>query len=102
MPLRISTPFASCCPSLSANHLAACIATPANDDGQAELHDALVTAALRHFAYHGLDAARDAHREAESAFLAGKREATRRWLTICSLLAGRPVRRRDAGPVATR
>lgn len=58
---------------------------PANDNG-IEPDDHLLHAALRHFAQHGLGAARDAHQRAEAAFFAGERESYRWWLGVCRTL----------------
>lgn len=48
--------------------------------------DPLLRDALKHFAQYGLGAAEQAHRNAETAFFAGKREEYRRWLAICRAL----------------
>jgi hypothetical protein len=48
--------------------------------------DPILRAALKHFARHGLGAAEQAHRNAERAFFAGKREEYRHWLAICRAL----------------
>lgn len=64
----------------------------ANDNGNgAHLlggfpRDPLLRAALKHFAQHGLGAAEQAHRNAETAFFAGRREEYRHWLAICRAL----------------
>ena len=58
----------------------------ANDNGQEPASAALLEAALRHFARHGLGAARAARLEAERAFFAGDRAAYRWWLDICRQL----------------
>ena len=57
----------------------------ANDNGT-DTNDHLLHAALRHFAEHGLGAARDAHRRAERAFFVGDRESYRWWLGVCRTL----------------
>lgn len=64
----------------------------ANDNG-ADADDHLLHAALRHFAEHGLGAARDAHRRAEDAFFAGDRESYRWWLGVCRTLDQRLAKR---------
>ncbi|MEM6493833.1 MAG: hypothetical protein AAF650_05585 [Pseudomonadota bacterium] len=62
----------------------------ANDTGvSAEAkahHDAALRAALRHFAEHGLSAARRAREEAEAAFFAGDRPAYDWWLSVTRTL----------------
>lgn len=60
-------------------------AAAANDNGS-ETNDHLLHAALRHFAQHGMSAARDAHQRAEQAFFAGDRESYQWWLGVCRTL----------------
>lgn len=65
------------------------IANAANDnqDRAAALHnDELLHAALRHFARHGMGAAREARKQAEDAFFAGDRGKYDWWLGICRTL----------------
>jgi hypothetical protein len=69
---------------------------PANDNGGQGV-DALLHAALRHFAEHGLAAARRARKQAEAAFFAGDRDGYRWWLEIC-----RTLDRRMAGELDLR
>jgi len=57
-----------------------------NDNGPAETSDRLLHAALRHFAEHGLGAAREAREQAEKAFFAGDRESYDWWIAICRTL----------------
>lgn len=57
----------------------------------------MLHAALRHFARHGLGAAREARREAERAFFAGDRERYDWWLGICRTLDARIARSLEAG-----
>ena len=59
---------------------------PANDNGYAVRTDQLLHAALRHFAEHGLGAAKEARAQAEAAFFAGDRDAYDWWLGICRAL----------------
>jgi hypothetical protein len=62
----------------------------ANDNCDAPLaahpNDQLLRAALRHFARHGLGAAREARAQAEKAFFAGDRQAYDWWLGITRTL----------------
>lgn len=58
----------------------------ANDNGETGCDDHLLHAALRHFAEHGLGAAREARKQAEQAFFVGDREAYDWWLGICRTL----------------
>jgi protein-tyrosine-phosphatase len=65
------------------------IARAANDNpdqAQARTHDQMLHAALRHFAEHGLGAAREARKQAENAFFTGDRESYDWWLGICRTL----------------
>ena len=62
------------------------IGPAANDNGEAEVSDRLLYAALRHFAQHGLGAAREARNQAEKAFFAGDRAAYDWWNAICRTL----------------
>lgn len=59
----------------------------ANDNpGAEEFDDRMLHAALRHFAEHGLSAARAARGHAEHAFFAGDRKGYDWWLGICRTL----------------
>jgi len=57
-----------------------------------DINDKLVRAALRHFAEHGLGAARQARAEAEAAFFQGDRQAYQWWLGITRTLDRRLAR----------
>jgi hypothetical protein len=72
----------------------------ANDNAAATSvlgHSAELRAALKHFAQHGLGAARVAQANAERAFFYGDRQAYLHWLGIC-----RTLDRRMASTLATR
>lgn len=61
----------------------------ANDNGNVagiQNDDQVIHAALRHFAEHGMGAARAARKQAEEAFFAGDRLAYDWWLGICRAL----------------
>ena len=60
-------------------------ATPANDDHDKAGDDTL-HAALRHFAVHGLGAARAACAEVEAAWLQNDHLGAETWLAICRAL----------------
>jgi hypothetical protein len=62
---------------------------PANDNPVDATKKAVLHAALRHFAKHGLGAAAHARDAAEQAFFAGDRENYRRWLAVCRALDSR-------------
>ena len=57
-----------------------------NDNGTDPRGDALLRAALRMFADHGLGAAHRAQTEAEAAFFSGNRERYRWWLAVTRTL----------------
>ena len=57
-----------------------------NDNGADPQNDALLRAALRLFAEHGLGAGHRAQVEAEAAFFAGDRESYRWWLAVTRTL----------------
>jgi hypothetical protein len=60
-------------------------AAPANDDGDAVELDESLSAALRHFALHGLNAAQAACTGAEAAWRRGDRPVADNWLAICRM-----------------
>ena len=60
--------------------------SPANDNGDLPDSDLLLHAALRHFAEHGISAARAARAQAEAAFFTGDRAGYDWWLAICRTL----------------
>jgi len=66
------------------------ITSAANDNGHATNvnipSDQMLRSALRHFAEHGLGAARDARAQAEQAFFAGDQNAYEWWLGITRTL----------------
>lgn len=61
-------------------------ARAANDNGDNGQRDAVLRAALTHFASHGLAAAADARDKARTAHYNGKREDFSQWLGICRAL----------------
>lgn len=58
----------------------------ANDNGSRLGGDGLLPEALRHFAEHGLSAARRARNNAEAAFAAGDHDGYHAWRAICRIL----------------
>jgi len=75
----------------------------ANDNGpEQEGKQRILHAALRHFAEHGLGAARAARAKAEDAFFAGDRQAYDWWLeitrTLDRRLAAQLEQRRNPAP----
>ena len=63
------------------------------DPGVAD--DAILSAALRHFAEYGLGAAKVALHEADAARVAGDTEGHAWWMGICQSLDRRLARRSD-------
>ncbi len=61
-------------------------AAPANDNGNQAPGEEIFKASLRHFAEHGLGAARAARAQAQEAFFAGDRQAYDWWLSITRTL----------------
>lgn len=72
-------------------------ARAANDNGESHTDEAMLRAALRHFAEHGMAAAEQARIHAEAAFFADDREAYRWWLAICRTLDRRLARKLTMG-----
>ena len=74
-------------PRLSPTQARAALVRPANDNGgDAEASQAMLHAALRQFAQHGIGAAAHARNQAENAFFAGDRETYQWWLGVCRTL----------------
>ncbi|GAA4040582.1 hypothetical protein [Parerythrobacter jejuensis] len=74
------------------------VARAANDNGDAaslQADDKLIHAALRHFAEHGLGAAREARKQAEKSFFEGDRQSYDWWLGICRTLDRRMAEEMD-------
>lgn len=61
-------------------------AVPANDNSDGGSSNGILEAALRHFARHGLGAARAAHAKAESALRYNDLRGADTWLEICRTL----------------
>jgi hypothetical protein len=97
MSIRFAAPPQANNVRLSGPQARAAIACAANDNNAAHSDDALLRAALRHFAEHGMAAASHARRHAEAAFFAGDRNAYRWWLGVCRTLDRRLARELAAG-----
>lgn len=100
MTIRFAAPPAALAPRMSARRIREACGLPANDNGTPGGSDAMLHAALRHFATHGLAAATLARKQAEQAFFADDRQGYRWWLEICRALDRRmaaEVDLRDAG-----
>ena len=66
-----------------------------NDNAAPGHSEATIHAALRHFAEHGLDAAREAEAQAQRAAQAGDEQAFEWWRGICRALDRRLARSLD-------
>jgi hypothetical protein len=97
MSIRFAAPPQARSIRLSGARARAAIARPSNDNSATHSDDALLNAALRHFAEHGMAAASHARRRAEAAFFAGDRDAYRWWLGVCRTLDRRLARELAAG-----
>jgi len=97
MSIRFAAPPQAHNVRLSGSQARAAISRSANDNNAVHTDDALLRAALRHFAEHGLSAASHARRRAEAAFFAGDRDAYRWWLGVCRTLDRRLARELAAG-----
>lgn len=86
MPIRFATPSNTIAPRMSARKVRETRGLPSNDNGGDRTSDAMLHAALRHFAEHGLAAAQRARKQAEAAFFAGDRQGYQWWLGICRTL----------------
>ena len=87
MPLRFAAARSPACSPIARALARRALGRAANDNGTPESADDLMLhAALRHFAEHGLGAARAARRQAEQAFFAGDRQGYQWWLGICRTL----------------
>jgi hypothetical protein len=86
MTIRFAAPPQALAPRLSPREIGKACGLPANDNSGARASDAMLHAALRHFAEHGLAAAHRARRQAEAAFFAGDRQGYQWWLEICRAL----------------
>jgi hypothetical protein len=92
MSIRFAAPPQAQNVRLSGPQARAAMARAANDNTATHSDDALLNAALRHFAEHGMAAASHARRRAEAAFFADDRNAYRWWLGVCRTLDRRLAR----------
>lgn len=86
MTIRFASPPYALAPRLSPRQIGQACGLPANDNGGGRASDAMLHAALRHFAEHGLAAAQRARKQAEAAHLAGDQQGYEWWLEICRTL----------------
>lgn len=97
MTIRFAAPPSAIAPRMSARNARNACGIPANDNRSEQPDDALLHAALRYFAEHGMAAAHRARGQAETAFFAGDRQSYLQWLEICRALDGRMASELAAG-----
>lgn len=97
MPIRFAAPPDALSPLLGPELVQKARGLPANDNGGDRPSDAMLHAALRHFAEHGLAAAHRARKQAEAAFFVGDRQSYTWWLDICRALDRRMAKELAAG-----
>ncbi|MBN9504523.1 MAG: hypothetical protein J0I69_00725 [Altererythrobacter sp.] len=99
MTIRFAAPPDRRFPRLSPQQVREARNLRANDNDNGGIHagDAMLHAALRHFAEHGLAAAQWARQHAEAAGSAGDRQAYLWWLEICRALDRRMAAELDLG-----
>lgn len=95
MPIRLAAPPGSIRNRMAPDEARAACQMPANDTGGNRASDAMLHAALRHFAQHGLAAARHARKQAESAKVSGDEQDYIWWRDICRALDRRMARALD-------
>lgn len=86
MPLHFAPARTALCSPVARILCTPATESAANDNGELAVDDKLIEAALRHFAKHGLGAAREARNQAEKAFFADDMKAYDWWLGICRTL----------------
>lgn len=96
MTIRFAAPPDALAPRMNPRQVRQSRGVPANDNGGEPASDAMLHAALRHFAEHGLAAAGRARKQAEAAFFAGDRLGYSWWLEICRALDRRMAGEMDA------
>lgn len=100
MSIRFAAPPFSLAGRLSPSVVRAAERLAANDNADQRATDAMLHAALRHFAAHGLAAAQQARGQAEAALTANDRQGFLWWLDICRTLDRRmaaAIEVREAG-----
>jgi hypothetical protein len=97
MPIRFAAPPDALRARLNPRKVRESCHAPANDNRGEPSADAMLHAALRHFAEHGLAAAHRARKQAEAAFFADDRQSYQWWLEICRTLDRRMASELSAG-----
>ena len=95
MSIRFAAPRSRMRNRMDSEEARALCHLPANDNHGSGVHETTLHAALRHFADHGLAAARHARSQAEAARDQGDDLAFAWWLNICRALDRRMARELD-------
>ena len=99
MSIRFAAPVHELAGRMDADEVcAASTAIPANDNDAKHTSEATMRAALRHFASHGLDAAKIARQNAEKASKKGDEQTFLWWLDICKALDRRMAKSLSKSP----
>jgi hypothetical protein len=96
MSIRFAAASPALCARVSPPAIRDACGLPANDNG-GMASDAMLHAALRHFAAHGLAAAHRARAQAEAALIANDEQGYRWWLEVCRTLDRRMASELAAG-----
>ena len=86
MSIRFAAPPSRCANRMTTERVRRTRLLPANDTGGPTFREPHLHAALRHFALHGIAAARNAREQAMAARRDGDAEAFDWWLGICLAL----------------
>lgn len=97
MTIRFAAPRYSLAARMHPREISRACRRPANDNADEPPFEAMLQAALRHFANHGLAAARRARLHAEAAAAAGDTQSYQWWLAICRTLDRRMACQIGAG-----
>ncbi|MEO6386732.1 MAG: hypothetical protein ABIT16_03090 [Croceibacterium sp.] len=96
MSIRFSPAITAKTPRMDRRRVREACDWPTNDNASEPASDAMLHAALRHFAEHGLAAAHRARKQAEVAFFDGDTQGYKWWLEICRALDRRMASELDA------
>lgn len=92
MAIRLGVPAHACPARVARRCVPASRAVAANDNGRGRSTDAMLHAALCHFAAHGFAAAQRARKQAEAALIANDAQSFEWWLDVCRTLDRRTAR----------
>ncbi len=95
MSIRFAAPRSALRNRMDETQARTCCPMPANDNGARHTSETMLHAALRHFADHGLAAARHAFQQAQQAAEEGDEQAFSYWLEMCRALDRRMAQELD-------